>query len=229
MNISIVGTKGAGKGSQVSRLSKEFDLRCFSTGDAFQAGVRQRTPMGKVAQQYIERGELVPDEIVNGLVEEWIRTTETNQGIIFDGFPRTTFQAAFLENTLSEMGRKFDAVIYLDVSDEQVIKRLSERRICNQCREEFHMVSSPFRTCAEKQCHGEHLRHLDEDRPEVISTLVKVFQRGIEPLLQHYEKSGRLIEVNGDGSIEEVYTAIVAALKPYQRATPTPALASIAC
>ncbi|MDA1274100.1 MAG: nucleoside monophosphate kinase [Verrucomicrobia bacterium] len=216
MNISIVGTKGAGKGTQVSRLAKDFNLLVFASGDAFRAGVKQHTPLGKIAQKYIAKGDLVPDDIVNGLVEEWIWTTSPNQGIIFDGFPRTTFQAAFLENTLSEMGRKFDVVIYLDVSDEQVIKRLSERRICHLCLEEFHLASSPFKVCPRQRCQGEHLRHLDEDKPEVISTLVKMFQRGIEPLLQHYESSGRLIEINGDLPVDEVHSAIVPALMPYR-------------
>ena len=216
MNLSIVGTKGAGKGTQVNRLVKDFNLLCFSPGDAFRAGVKQRTPLGVVAEKYVQRGELVPDDIVNGLVEEWIWRTSPSQGIIFDGFPRTTFQAAFLEETLREMERKFDVTIYLDVSDEEVVKRLSARRVCQLCREEFHLISSPFKTCPKQKCQGEHLRHLDEDNPAVISSLVKVFQRGIEPLLKHYEQTGRLIEINGDKSMEEVHDAIVAALMPYR-------------
>lgn len=216
MNISIVGTKGAGKGTQVARLAKDFNLLNFSTGDALRAGVVERTPLGKIAEKYVQRGEMVPDDIVNGLVEEWIWTTSPDQGIIFDGFPRTTYQAAFLEHTLEEMGRKFDVSVYIDVSDEQVVKRLSERRVCHQCRAEFHLVSDPFGTCPRKKCNGEFLRHLEEDQPQVIATLVKMFQRGIEPLLQHYETSGRLIEIGGDGSIEEVHDAIVQALMPYR-------------
>lgn len=216
MNLSIVGTKGAGKGTQVTRLVQDFNLLSFSPGDAFRIGVKQRTPLGVVAEKYVERGELVPDDIVNGLVEEWIWTTSPSQGIIFDGFPRTTFQAAFLEEALREMGRKFDAVIYLDVSDEEVVKRLSERRVCHLCREEFHMTVSPFKTCPRQKCQGQYLRHLDEDKPAVISTLVKVFQRGIEPLLQHYEQSGRLISITADKSIEEVHAAIVSAVMPYR-------------
>ena len=216
MNISIVGTKGAGKGTQVNRLIKDFNLLSFSPGDAFRSGVKQRTPLGVVAEKYVQRGELVPDDVVNGLVEEWIWTTSPSQGILFDGFPRTTFQSAFLEGALGDMGRKFDAVIYLEVSDEEVVKRLSGRRVCHLCREEFHVMSSPFKTCPKQKCAGQHLRHLDEDKPEVISTLVKVFQRGIEPLLKHYEETGRLISINGDGSVEEVHDAIVAAVMPFR-------------
>ena len=216
MNLSIVGTKGAGKGTQVSWLVQEFKLLKFSPGDAFRAGVQQRTPLGLVAEKYVQRGELVPDEIVNGLIEEWIWTTTPAQGIIFDGFPRTTFQAAFLEGALQDMGRRFTAAIYLEVSDEEVAKRLSGRRICHLCREEFHLSSAPFKTCPKQKCEGQHLRHLDEDKPAIVSTLVKVFQRGIEPLLQHYERAGHLIRVNGDGSPEEVRGAIAAALTPYQ-------------
>ena len=123
---------------------------------------------------------------------------------------------AFLEHTLEEMGRKFDVSVYIDVSDEQVVKRLSERRVCHQCRAEFHLLSDPFGTCPRKKCTGEFLRHLEEDQSEVIAILVKMFQRGIEPLLQHYETSGRLIEIGGDGSIDEVHVAIVQALMPYR-------------
>jgi adenylate kinase len=216
MNISIVGTKGAGKGTQVSRLVKDLNLLSFSTGDAFRIGVKQHTPLGNVAEKYVQRGELVPDDIVNGLVEEWIWRTTPAQGIIFDGFPRTTFQAAFLEAALRDMGRKFDATIYLEVSDDEVVKRLSARRVCSLCRDEFHLIASPFKTCPKQRCEGQYLRHLDEDRPEVISTLVKVFQRGIEPLLQYYEQSGRLITINGDQDIEEVHTAIISAVMPYR-------------
>lgn len=216
MNISIVGTKGAGKGTQVSRLMKDFNLLSFSPGEAFRVGVKQRTPLGMIAEKYVQRGELVPDDIVNGLVEEWIWTTTPRQGIIFDGFPRTTFQAAFLEQSMLDMSRKLDTVIYLDVTDSVAVERLSGRRVCNLCREEFHLVSSPFKTCPRKKCEGQYLRHLDEDKPEVISTLVKVFQRGIEPLLQHFEQSGRLVTVNGDGSIDQVHDAIVTAVMPFR-------------
>lgn len=195
---------------------RDFNLLVFSPGDAFRSGVKERTPLGVVAEKYVQRGELVPDDIVNGLVEEWVWRTSPSQGIIFDGFPRTTFQAAFLEETMREMGRKFDVVIYLEASDDVVVQRLSARRVCYLCREEFHLTSSPFKTCPRKKCEGQYLRHLDEDKPAVISTLVKVFQRGIEPLLQHYEQTQRLITINGDKSIEEVHDAIVTALMPYR-------------
>jgi adenylate kinase len=216
MNLSIVGTKGAGKGTQVGRLARVFNLVSFSTGDAFRHGMKLRTQLGLVADKYVQRGELVPDDIVNGLVEEWIWTTTPSKGIIFDGFPRTTFQAAFLDETFREMGRKFDAVIYLDVSDEVVTERLSGRRVCNLCRDEFHTVYAPFKSCPKQKCAGQWLRHLDEDHPAAITALVKVFQRGIEPLLQHYEQSGRLITANGDKSIEEVHAALVSAVTPYR-------------
>ena len=216
MNISIIGTKGAGKGTQVSRLVQDFNLLSFSSGEALRNSIKEHTPCGIVAEKYAQRGEMVPDDIVNGAIHEWLQTTSPAQGIMFDGFPRTTFQAAFLEETLKEMGRKFDAMIYLDVSDQEVIKRLADRRVCNLCREEFHLVSSPFKTCPKQKCEGQHLRRLDEDRPEVISTLVKVFQRGIEPLLQYYEQTGRLISVHTDAPIEEVHSAIVAALAKFK-------------
>ena len=216
MNISIIGTKGAGKGTQVSRLVQEFNLLSFSSGDALRSSMKERTPCGIVAEKYVQRSELVPDDIVNGAIHEWLQTTSPTQGIIFDGFPRTTFQAAFLDETFKEKKRTFDAMIYLDVSDQEVIKRLSDRRVCHLCREEFHLISSPFKTCPKQKCQGEHLRRVDEDRPEVISTLVKIFQRGIEPLLQYYELTGRLISIHADAPIEEVHSAIVSAISRFK-------------
>ena len=216
MNLSIVGTKGAGKGTQARWLASEFNLVAFSSGDAFRAGVKRRSPLGIAAESYIQRGELVPDEIVNELIEEWIWTTTPAQGIIFDGFPRTTAQAAYLERAFRDMGRRFDATIHLQVADEEVIKRLNGRRVCEVCREEFHLTSAPFNGCPNQKCEGQHLRRLAEDDPASIGALVKEFRRGIEPLLQHYQQAGSLIVIDGDGSALEVHVAIVSAVASYR-------------
>jgi len=240
MNLSILGTKGAGKGTQLAKLASHLNLVPFSPGDVFRLAAKNKTALGQLAEKCILRGELVPDDIVNGMVEEWLWTTTPVQGIAFDGFPRTTFQAVFLETVFADMGRKLDAVIYIEVADTTVIERLSGRRRCRLCTEEFHLTSAPFTLCpyskcegqylkqllwkslgmprdgAYSKCEGQYLKQLEEDRPEVISTLVNVFQRGIQPLLEHYRKNDRLIMISGEGSAEDVHYRILQALSKRQ-------------
>jgi adenylate kinase len=215
MNLSIVGTKGAGKGTQIARLVTHLNLVHFAPGELCRHAVKKKTPLGQIAEKHILRGELVPDDIINGMVEEWLWTTSPVQNIAFDGFPRTTYQVTFLEATFKDLGRKLDALVYLDVSDETVIERLSARRRCRVCAEEFHLTSAPFRVCPYSKCEGQYLKQLDEDQPEVISTLMNIFRRGIQPLLDHYEKTDQLVIVSGEGSAEEVHGAIIAAVSRF--------------
>ena len=214
MNIAIVGSKGAGKGTQISLLKQAFGVVAFSTGDALRDGIKQRTPLGIQAKRYVQRGELVPDEIVNGLVEEWIWRTTPSQEIVFDGFPRTVFQADFLESALRDMGRRFCALVYLDLPDDAVVQRLSGRRVCSVCDEEYHLVSARFTICRKEKCDGEWLRQAEEDRPETIAALLSAFRLGVDPLLRHYERSGRLIRINGHQAAGLVHEAILAAVTP---------------
>lgn len=212
MNLSILGTKGAGKGTQIAKLSNHFNLVPFSPGESFRQAAKKKTTLGQLAEKCILRGELVPDDIVNGMVEEWLWTTSPVQGIAFDGFPRTTFQAAFLENTFSDMRRKLDAVIYIEVSDDTVIERLTGRRKCRLCAEEFHIASAPFTFCPYSKCEGQYLKQLEEDQPDVIRTLVHIFRTGIQPLLDHYRQAGLLVTLDGEGSADEVHAKILKVL-----------------
>ena len=216
MNLSVIGIKGSGKGTQANRLVNDFNLIYFSPGEMFREGVKKRTPLGILAEKYMSRGELVPDDFVNAMVEEWLWTTNPKKGIIFDGFPRTTYQAAFLEHVFQEMGRTFHAVIYLDVSDEMIAKRLSGRRWCRVCKDEFHLVSAPFTSCPYKKCTGQYRRPHDEDRPEIVATLLSVYQRGIQPLLNFYKETDRVIVIDGNGDAEAVHTTILDAVMRYR-------------
>lgn len=212
MNLCVIGTKGAGKGTQISRLADNFNLLPFSTGEMFRQAAKTKTPLGIVAEKALQRGELVPDEIVNGLVEEWLWTTAPEKGIVFDGFPRTMHQAEFLDGTLKDMGRKLDATVFLAVSESVVIQRLSGRRFCWICRDEFHLRSAPFKACRYQKCRGEFLKPFDEDRPEVLFTIIDVFKRGVQPVLDYYKKTERLIEINGDVSEGEIHQAVLDAV-----------------
>ena len=216
MNLSIIGTKGAGKGTQISRLVDNFNLVYFSPGAMFRQAAKNRTPLGLIAERAINRGDLVPDDIVNGMVEEWLWTTTPSQSIVFDGFPRTVQQAEFLEQSLKEMKRKMDALIYLEVGEKAIIERLAGRRTCRLCRDEFHLVSAPWKTCPYHKCDGQFLRPFDEDRPEVLMSLVHAFDRGIQPLLSFYKKRKKLIRVDGEGEADAVNARIVKLVSRYR-------------
>ncbi|MBI2946361.1 MAG: nucleoside monophosphate kinase [Verrucomicrobia bacterium] len=216
MNLSIIGTKGAGKGTQLKRLTADFNLLSFSPGDLFRAGVRQRTGLGRLAEKYVQSGQLVPDDIVDGLVTEWLSTVSPEQGIAFDGFPRTRTQTFFLEETFREMGRKLDVVLFLEVATETVMQRLFSRRVCSVCELEFHLTSHPFETCPLKKCEGQHLRQLEQDDPDVIRILTNDFRSSIGPLLDYYQQTSRLIRINGEGEVEQVHAAIIEALSAFR-------------
>lgn len=217
MNLCILGTKGAGKGTQVKRLIAKNNLVSFATGDLLRKGIKQKTALGRLAEKYVQNAELVPDDIVNGLVEEWLQTTSPQQGIIMDGFPRTRTQAAFLEEIFKNLGRTLDVVVFLDVKTDTVIQRLTPRRVCSLCSEEFHLESNPFKTCPSQKCAGEHLEQLHQDDPEVIQILVHDFQSSIERLLEYYEKTGRLVRISGENDPETVHASIVKAIAPFVR------------
>lgn len=216
MNLSIIGTRAAGKGTQIKRLVDNFNLIYFSPGDMFRQAAKKRTPLGLVAERVMNRGELVPDDIVNGMVEEWLWTTSPSQNIVFDGFPRTLQQAEFLDDAFKDLKRTLDAVIYLEVSDISVIERLSGRRKCRLCRDEFHLVSAPFQTCPYHKCDGQHLQPFDEDKPEAVLTLISGFKRAIQPLLDFYQGRSILIRVEGEGDVEMVHTRLVDAVTPFR-------------
>lgn len=216
MNLSILGTKAAGKGTQIRRLVDNFNLVYFSPGDMFRQAAKKKTQLGLIAERAMARGELVSDEIVDGLVEEWLWTTSPNQSIVFDGFPRTLQQAEFLAATFKDLKRGLDAVIYLEVTDQTVIDRLAGRRICRSCRDEFHVVSAPFQACPYRKCDGEFLRPFDEDKPEFVSSLIETFKHGIQPLLSFYKKRRKLIRVDGEGEVDQVHARLVEAIMPFR-------------
>ena len=216
MNLSIIGTKGAGKGTQISLLVDNFNLVYFSPGEMFREAAKKRTPLGVIAERVMRQGDLVPDDIVNGMVEEWLWTTSPSQSIVFDGFPRTLQQAEFLDDAFKDMRRKLDAAICLEVTEKSVIDRLSGRRFCRVCRDEFHLDSAPFQTCPYHKCQGEYLRPFEEDKPEVVLTLIQAYKRGTQPLLDFYKKQKKLIRVNGEGDTGKVHARLVKVLMRFR-------------
>jgi adenylate kinase len=212
MNIAIVGPKAAGKGTQISKLRESFNLLYFSPSQMFRDGLKKRTQLGLAAESYMSRGELVPDDYVNSMLEEWLWKSSPQQGIVFDGYPRTTYQAEFLERSFQDMGRTFDALISLEASEDVISKRLEGRRACFVCKEEFHIVSAPFATCPYKKCEGQYLKALPEDEPSVVFNLVHSFKRGMQPLFDFYRNRQKLIVINSEGDPDQVQKAILAAV-----------------
>ncbi len=208
MNLVFLGPPGAGKGTQAKRLSREHSWPHISTGDILREAVSQGTELGKKAKEYMEKGELVPDEVVIGIIEERLGKEDAENGFILDGFPRTVKQAQSLDEVLGEMGKSLDAVLYFKVSEDEVIKRLTGRRTCKDCGAIFHtLFNPPAQENVCDRCGGE-LRQREDDREETVRRRLEVYLAQTAPLIHYYQEKGLLKEVNGERSPEEVYEEI---------------------
>ncbi|HSH95294.1 MAG TPA: nucleoside monophosphate kinase, partial [Roseimicrobium sp.] len=213
MNIALIGPTGAGKGTQCTALTSAFGLRHLSTGDLFRQNVADRTALGLLARRYIDSGELVPDEVVEAMVEEQVRKCAPSQGFLFDGYPRTVGQARFIDELLESVGRKLDAVIYLDLSDEAVLARLGGRRICSQCNQPYHLVHRPPAQPERCDVCGGKLESVAQDRSDLALSRIRAFRRAIGPVLEYYNASGRLRQIDAAGNVGRVRELIDAAVR----------------
>ncbi len=209
MNLSLIGPSGCGKGTQMTMLHEDYDFVTISTGDLFRENLHHKTALGLLARRYMERGELVPDEIVDAMVEEKLQRASTTQGMVFDGFPRTVYQAQFLDQLFAELGQKLDAVIYLKVADAQILKRLPGRWTCRQCQTPYHIHFNPppkDRICL--HCGGAITQRID-DSEEMALARLRVFQREANPLFEYYQKTHRLYIIDGEAEAADVQAEIV--------------------
>lgn len=227
MNLALIGPPGAGKGTQAEILTRRFDLTHVSTGDLFIRNVQEQTALGLLARKYMLRGELVPDEVVDAMVEEFLLKRKSTSGILFDGFPRTRYQAEFLDELFAGMNLSLDAVIYLHISDEEAVRRLEKRQICRTCQVPFHPEFNPFKLCPRQQCSGEFLFHRRDDNAELVSQRLRIFHREVATLASYYRHANRLRGVDGEGSIDEVAERLAETIGLLQRRssrmTPVPA------
>jgi len=215
VRLIILGPPGSGKGTQADMLSVKYDISHIATGDILRAAIKEGTELGKKAEGYVRSGALVPDEIVIGIIKDRLagRSLSSHQkGFILDGFPRTIAQAEALDDTLNELKMNLEMVIDLEVPDEEIIKRISGRRLCRRCSASYHLIYSP----PEKEgvcdkCGGE-LYQRDDDKEETIKRRLKVYTAQTEPLIEYYEGRGKLKKVDGKPSIPEVQKAILALL-----------------
>ena len=167
LNIVLIGPSGAGKGTHLFKLREKFGFAHISSGDVFRESLEQGTALGILANRYMSQGQMVPDEVVEAMIEEKLRANDLMKGLLFDGFPRTIYQARFLDNFLGRLNQSVEAVVYLNVSDGAISKRLAGRLICGKCLAPFHKSLSPFQDC--KRCHGEHLFHREDDSGDTVA------------------------------------------------------------
>lgn len=203
MRLMVLGAPGAGKGTQAVVLSKKLQIPHISTGDIFRSNIKNETPLGRLAKQYIDSGALVPDEVTIGIVRDRLNLEDCKNGFILDGFPRTIPQAESLDKMLEEMGTGLDKVLNIDVEDEVIIKRLSGRRVCPECSAVYHINSSEqAREGICENC-GAKLIQREDDREQTVISRLGTYHNQTEPLIGYYRRKGILVEIQGQGRIDE--------------------------
>jgi adenylate kinase len=213
MNLIFLGPPGAGKGTQAKLVSEKYQMPQISTGDILRQAVKDATAMGKEAQTYMEKGELVPDRVVIGIIEERLQHPDCKGGYILDGFPRTEVQADALGETLKQRESLIDHVVNIEVEDEELVHRLTGRRTCKDCQEPYHLLFSPPKTegvC--DKCGGELIQRKD-DQEETIRERLRVYQQQTAPLIAYYQKLGLLRNISGIGEINEIFDRICQVLE----------------
>jgi adenylate kinase len=211
--IVFLGAPGAGKGTQAAKVAEELKLAHVATGDLFRKAQAEGTRLGLAAKVYMEKGALVPDEITIAMVLERISAPDCKGGVILDGFPRSLKQAQALDKALAEQKKAVDKVVYIKVSEKELMTRLSGRWICRNCQTPYHEVSSPPKVAGKcDKCGGELYQRAD-DTEVTIKKRIGVFLAETAPLIDYYTRTGKLLEVNGEGDVDEVEQRIVKSLK----------------
>jgi adenylate kinase len=211
--IVLLGPPGSGKGTQAARLADSLNLPHVASGDLFRYNLANETELGLKAKVYMDRGDLVPDDITIAMVLDRLSQPDCARGALLDGFPRTLAQAKALDKALAEQGHEVSLVPLIAVPDEVVVERLSGRLICRECQTPFHKVYNPFQTCPYDKCNGEFLYQRDDDKPETVRSRLQVYWEQTSPLIDYYRAKGVLVEVNGDQPMEAVEAELRAAIE----------------
>lgn len=213
MYLVLLGAPGAGKGTQADILCKQFNLLHLASGDLFREALSKGTDLGKQAKAYMEKGLLVPDDITIKLIQEKINGLEKGQGVLLDGFPRTLEQAKALDKNLKAQSKQVDRTALIDVSQEELLRRLSGRWICRQCQAPYHLQSAPPKITGRcDKCSGELYQRAD-DTIETVKKRLEVYSAQTSPLIDYYRQAGKLIEVKGEGEPKAVGKKLITALK----------------
>jgi adenylate kinase len=212
LNLVLLGPPGSGKGTQGERLQEDFRLPYYATGNILRAAVEEQTDLGRTAKQYMDRGDLVPDEVIIAVIAERLEDAEAADGFILDGFPRTTPQAEALDEELEKLGRELTAALLIDVPEDEIVRRLGGRRTCAKSGHVFHIEFDPPKHEGVCDIDGSRLVTRDDDKPEVIRRRLEQYEQKTEPLVAHYDRKGLLRRVDGTRSPDEVGDRIRALL-----------------
>jgi adenylate kinase len=212
MRLVFLGAPGAGKGTQARGVAAELSVPQVATGDMLREAVAAGTELGREAKRYMDAGELVPDGVVIGLIADRLRRPDAGPGFILDGFPRTMEQAEGLDRLLAGMGQKLDRVLFFDVGEDELVRRLTGRRVCRECGATYHVVSAPPGVAGRcDRCQGDLVQR-DDDREATVRSRLAVYARQTRPLLDHYRAQGVLVSIPGEGAIDRIRAAVRAAV-----------------
>jgi adenylate kinase len=212
MNLILLGPPGAGKGTQAARIIEKYDIPHISTGDIFRKNIKEETELGKKAQEYMNKGELVPDSLVIEIALDRLGEDDCKEGFLLDGFPRTVEQAEALDKYLSEQGKAVDKVLDIDVPKEELMKRLTSRRVCRSCGATYNVIAIPPKKegiCDD--CGGE-LYQRDDDTAETVENRIEVYNTQTKPLIAYYEDKGNIVHLDGSIGFEKLFAEIVSLL-----------------
>ena len=209
MNIILMGLPGAGKGTQAEKIVATYGIPHISTGDMFRAAMQQQTELGLKAKSFMDKGELVPDEVTNGIVKERLQQADTEKGFLLDGVPRTQAQAEALDKIMQDLNRSIDAVINIEVNPEILMQRLTGRIICRNCGSTYHKTNNPPKvegTC--DRCGGHDFYQREDDKPETVENRIQINIEQSKPILNYYKAKGILRNVDGESGIDNLFQTI---------------------
>ncbi|ABN54122.1 MAG TPA: adenylate kinase [Hungateiclostridium thermocellum] len=212
MRLVLLGAPGAGKGTQAVVISQKYNVPHISTGDIFRSNIKNGTELGRKAKEYIDKGLLVPDELTVDIVKDRISQPDCKAGFILDGFPRTIYQAERLDEILKELNVELDCALNIYVPDEEIIKRMSGRRVCSKCGMSYHIVyNQPKVENICDSCNGELIQR-DDDKEETVIQRLNTYHKQTEPLIEYYEKKGKLLTVHGQEGVDDTTKEVLNAL-----------------
>jgi adenylate kinase len=212
LNLILLGPPGAGKGTQAERIREDFDVAYVATGDILRQAVAGGTPLGEQAKRYMDAGELVPDEVIIGVISERLRSDDARDGFLLDGFPRTIAQAEALDDALGGSGRELTGVLLIDAPDEEIVRRISGRRVGPVSGRVYHVEFDPPQVEGRDDVDGAELIQRDDDRPETVRKRLDVYHSQTAPLVAYYEERGLLHRIDGTGTPAEVHEHVRATM-----------------